>query len=734
MASIQQNQPQMQPPILTYKYALRVRPEQVSRMNRDQLEKLCLEQMFLLWLIIAIIRNPLAAIASRVIAIDLLISYVEKNVRGTLKDITERSRVYISGEGGIAKRLGIHPNTVSKSFKALEAYRCIERDYVYDETKQREYLDVTITAQTLSRPASLQDKTARIVKEAGKKLTTLTEQTAPQGNISPALTCSSCGSANVTLSCRDCGIAERFSVPEKDTRPSPVPYSTNFVQLSSITTPFGNGNGELSLTNGESTETQKEIVVEGDIERRRSNEEETPPLEQEETPREEVGPDEVLEAWLQKRIGEGRIIYATGLSAYESKYKSKPPGFIPDMSAYIRGERKHMYGTRLRLADGTTNVLAFDLDRESEHEKYAEFLITLARAGAAPMYFIRQNNRGHLEIYFDSPVLAVQAYTWCLQVCPGLSEIEECYPVPAGSVQKKYPAVDRDNSPISWPLYQRIENTVIACRVACAFPEKPEELIEHPGIATDKQGLARLIGQAITPSSLLSGVVVETREETPAPDQEATKLEVEKTPTRISDRDAARIVITAFNRDITWEEVARLCGGLQGNRFCAVWRDEDKPSVVIDRDGEFAADYGKRGPGDPFKLDKYEAWCLAKGRDFKKSDLARRITEYRTQQENPIPPPPPAVPVTEETPETEQTLEAGPPVEETAEEVVVRLRRTVQESKGRVKTPYGNGSLWQLWPTRIGVVLDSDTKRVQFFTSLEDMRAIVAILENPELL
>src|SRR6266516_1413674 len=145
----------------SYRYALKLTPEQIQALPREQLLVLCLEQYFLLWLIIAILRNPLAAIATRVIAIDLILSFVEKTVRGNLTQITQRRRVYISGEGGIAKRLGIHANTVSKSLSSLEKYKMIRRDYVYDEAKQREYLDITLTTLQIEQPQRLQDKTIR---------------------------------------------------------------------------------------------------------------------------------------------------------------------------------------------------------------------------------------------------------------------------------------------------------------------------------------------------------------------------------------------------------------------------------------------------------------------------------------------------------------------------------------------------------------------------------------------
>jgi hypothetical protein len=96
--------------------------------------------------------------------------------------------------------------------------------------------------------------------------------------------------------------------------------------------------------------------------------------------------------------------------------------------------------------------------------------------------------------------------------------------------------------------------------------------------------------------------------------------------------DLAKLVIAAFNREHTWEEVTLLCGGIQRDRFCAVWRHEAHPSVVIGEQGrgEYACDYGMGG-AYPKKLDKYEVWCLANGIE-KKKDLAERIAMYRKGQ------------------------------------------------------------------------------------------------------
>ena len=47
----------------------------------------------------------------------------------------------------------------------------------------------------------------------------------------------------------------------------------------------------------------------------------------------------------------------------------------------------------------------------------------------------------------------------------------------------------------------------------------------------------------------------------------------------------------------------------------------------------------------------------------------------------------------------------------------------------RVITPKGKGTLWQVWETRIGVVLDEGPGRVTFFYNQDDLDAIQPIDE-----
>src|SRR5271169_4961290 len=207
-------------------------------------------------------------------------------------------------------------------------------------------------------------------------------------------------------------------------------------------------------------------------------------------PRVDVTSGGFLSRWLCQRVGGvGRVIYATGSVDAGDKYKSKPVGYQPDVAAYLDGRIDHIYGSWLRRGDGTTFVLAFDLDRAEHHALHAKYQQVLATQGVASIYWIRGmdgRKRGHLEVYFDRPVDADRAHSWLIWICPALAEVSECYP--AGS---------KHHNAISWPLYQRIGSQVAACTPMVSLPGQG---LLH-GNVRDRSQLPRLIQQAIVFSS-----------------------------------------------------------------------------------------------------------------------------------------------------------------------------------------------------------------------------------------
>jgi hypothetical protein len=315
-------------------------------------------------------------------------------------------------------------------------------------------------------------------------------------------------------------------------------------------------------------------------------------------------------------MGHGKIIVATGKPNHHGKYLAKPDGYVPDMRAYLRGNKDHIYGSYLSRPDGTAYVLAFDFDTKEFplHKRHEKLLRQLAQGGAAPVYWIRQHGRGHLELYFDTPVDADAAREWCVAVCPALSLVEEVYPAAA-----------KRNSPISWPLYQRQGAIVYPCIAKAILPEALDTVL----VVSPKREVKRLIHlvrKAVTPASLIPPLLAKESIRT------IKQLAPQERARAKNDTDIASMVIADFNSNVTWEEIIALCGGATRNgKFLAVWRGERTPSVKVDPDGIYACDYGRTG-SYPKKLDKYEAWCLICGngsREYKKTDLAERCRQYR---------------------------------------------------------------------------------------------------------
>lgn len=153
-----------------YRHVLRVSADEIEMMNRDQLVQLCLEQYSLLLLLISIIRNAQTELATRIVQADYVIETVQRCVRKSIQDVTERMPVLYSGEIkdktgkrvgsgkiGIAERLGIHSNTVSTVYSKMEAAGLIKKDYRVDEGGHQKHIDVSMQPAFLLNPA-LEDR------------------------------------------------------------------------------------------------------------------------------------------------------------------------------------------------------------------------------------------------------------------------------------------------------------------------------------------------------------------------------------------------------------------------------------------------------------------------------------------------------------------------------------------------------------------------------------------------
>jgi hypothetical protein len=682
MTSIPQNSSVTQSPVTQFRHVFINSPDQIRSMSREQLQQLALEQSFLLTLIIQIVRNPLAAIATRVIAIDLIIYFVEKSLHRQVETITERSRIYISGTGGIAARLGIHANTVSSSLRRLYEHGMIARDYFYDQEREREYLEATLQPALLTTPQRLQDKTLRKVASAGKKKAPATAsveiEQGDQGATTTttiALVCPSCGSkdGHIAFTCHSCGTVS--SLQEMQSAQSQGATSD---EDESPTPPDEHVHNNCVVINNAPQDS--EVLLPDQPHADETDLGEQPPLSD---IAQETSPviarstaDQAIEEWLSRRIGHGRLIYATGRQETQNKYMPLPEGAAPDYARVIAGQRNHVLGSYLLREDSTTWVLCFDLDTPDQYAQYPTFLRAFAAAGAIPVFWQRRGQRGHLEIYFSNPVDPTAAYLWALSVCPGIETADEVFPVQKEIASRQeradytalYPTTSRHNHPLSWPLYVRSGNEVTACVAHVMFPGRPPI---YTVSMSQKPRLASMVQRAITPASIVETFTPpENIQRRPGrlPNHEQLILApAEATQARpASQNEIIRIVIAQFNEATTWEELIERCGGSNTDgKFCAVWRGEDTPSVRVDRrDENYAADYGRLGAGDPFKLDKFELWCRLEAmqagesfQQFKKRELARRCSEYRDHQgaTNPLPAqvettPPSAAPVETSTP------------------------------------------------------------------------------------
>jgi len=341
-------------------------------------------------------------------------------------------------------------------------------------------------------------------------------------------------------------------------------------------------------------------------------------------PRTSTSSTTAIQEWLEKRRGTDLIIYSTGSLKSADKYLTKSNGYQPDLDAFIAGDIAHIYGSRLRNPQtNTTQVLCFEIDQAEYNDQAPDYLLSLARAGAAPVYWPRQRQRGHLEIYFDQPVDPEAARLWALEICPELGDIPECYP-----------CQDKANNSLSWPLYQRIGGTVYPCQAKYMLPAPHAGGLQECD-PTDKEALASLVTVAVTPATLVEEysaradeLHAEQKREQGRESERGVVNGIKPSPiTQVKgNRDLVKQVTADFNRTHRIEDMV----DIQRGKFCATWRGERTPSVALDRDGERATDYGRNG-SFPKKLDAYEVYCLINGID-KKADLAERCAVLRSQQ------------------------------------------------------------------------------------------------------
>jgi hypothetical protein len=232
-----------------------------------------------------------------------------------------------------------------------------------------------------------------------------------------------------------------------------------------------------------------------------------------------------------------------------------------------------------------------------------------------------------LELYFDRPVNPEVARLWAIEICPDLADIDECFP--------SHGKENRQNTALSWPMWQRIEGIVHACTAYAMLPapHAGDLQIVDP---TNVGQLTQLVTDAVTPAALIEefAIVLAEREKLQPSRKERDNDHggvIGNKPSLITqvqnDRDLAKQAIADFNCTHRIEDMVELN---KKGKFCAIWRGERTPSVALDRSGEYVIDYGRNG-NFPKKLDAYELHCLLNNID-KKADLAERCAQLRRQQ------------------------------------------------------------------------------------------------------
>jgi hypothetical protein len=327
-----------------------------------------------------------------------------------------------------------------------------------------------------------------------------------------------------------------------------------------------------------------------------------------------------LNTFLLERIGntEQKLIKSTGKSADAAKYISLDLEHEVDIAKYLAGDIEHMYGSALADKNGMTYQLDFDIDTLEEYSAREQYQKELASAGISSLLFHRgyadKHYKAHLIVRFNEKVNAEAAKAYCLAASPKLALIEECYPTGG-----------KHNGRISWPLWQRRGNTVTACPVDIALADNP--VLKHAGIKAP-MSLPYLLERAINDAALMPALEVE---ETPQ-SQGGVLLDI-PLPTHkasLTYDDGLRAVILAEAYKMSWEEVVN--GEIKNNRFYSPTHEEKNPSVVINKDGRTATDYGKTQSGKAECKDKFDWYFLIRGKN-PKTEMGRLIDIEKQQRE-----------------------------------------------------------------------------------------------------
>ena len=578
---------------LAFRFAPNIKHESIAKMSQAQKDEALHEFIDLRNITREKIFAPSASPQTRIFALCTIYDRAQKTATkrpdGTrvLEAVTQQVPTWIGDkdqEGSLSYRYGMSRNSISNELDAYEKAGLVKRFYPPSDDG-KSHLAVSVTPELLTNSELLPTKGERPRRKTA--------------------TCKDCGSPDLrrktvtTVTCSDCGCIQSHSehtcmVNEEDdgTEEAVFPNTPPAVE------------NEASPTE-EETEQDQQPLCTRDVQY---------VIEIEYCTRDVHN---VLSDWLQKRIGYGGQIFATGRPNSQDKYLSFNGPFHID--SYLAGDRENIYGSQLRQVDGKTWVWSADIDtRDKEvYSRLDEFLSRLASAGAFPIAWLRSDGSAHVEIYFSETVLPEEADAWIFSIVPEFSALKERYPVTT-------------TNKLSWPLYYRIGNKVYPCTARYMSDELHSLKVASDDITLHQ--LSILAEECITPAQLVHDYIR---------DHPIVKPDPKPQPTTHAPRaggvfgqDLARQVIDEFNASHSWESL--LGKPNRHGKYCASWRNDRTPNVAVDPRTDLAKDFSINA-WIPRSMDKYQVYCFIEGREnwqeFKRRDLDERCTQLRETQE-----------------------------------------------------------------------------------------------------
>lgn len=394
-------------PRLSYRFAPIIRHESVEKMSPAQKDQALHELIDLRDTVKGQIYSPQASPQTRLIALDLLMESIwrtrgRKGEPPLMEAITDTMPVHYPT---VAKRLGIHRNSVGKEYKAFHKVGLLHMTTRTDE-EGRDHVDVAINQELPTHADRLPAKGERPRPAPGFK------------SAGTGKHCAECGSGNVTTVCRDCGHVEELGeFPHEDEQP------VEEVAILPSTPPLAQEDETLST---------REVLREDGL--RNSTREVL-----------SVSTQEVEQAAAQLLVaiaGEHAQHIEMSRTSERAKYFTvHTPLTDKELLAHLRGATTK--GVFNRSLDGMTRAICFDGDTPEAWQGLIEAAGQLAAAddfkpiiepSPAPG---EHAGGGHLWIIYSDLVDSYSALQTLYQYVPGLRQYKEHWP--GGGINMRLP-------------------------------------------------------------------------------------------------------------------------------------------------------------------------------------------------------------------------------------------------------------------------------------------------------